>query len=259
MRFSNGSPDIVAEECRADPVLRRWLAEPWIDPRALRAQAMVRPFARYVVADDFLRPEQVSALRAAVSGLSYQLDYPDLHYHAEAVRLDAPSNDQGVELFLHPLWHAWVACVLNVTLTDPGRTVIRARRHPRCSRGFWIHTDRDPIHAKAAAALIYLTPDWRLHDGGLLQLWEAESMMSGTPIYWADYHDRALDFLHHARELDIEVATIDGFSPMRVRLLDRIVPAENRLVLLDFQAGPTYHSITPTRDRVREGIVQWLY
>ena len=263
MQFSSGSLDDAAlvSACQADPVLRRWLHRSWLDPRPLLEQSLVRPFVRYLVVDDLLLPERLDELQESYASLSVSPDYPDLNYDAEAVRIDRRTDLVGAELFLHPLWHAWVAFALGASLHRPGHSVVRYRRHPPFSRGFWIHTDRDRRQPKAAAAMLYLGRDWHFRDGGLLQLWEVSPLLhADTPLLrWDDYRERRLSFLEGAHTLQIEAAAIEELVPVQARLLEQIVPRRNRLVLLDFQAGPSYHSITPTQERVREGVVQWLY
>lgn len=262
--FCLGKPfdvDSFVAACRTDAALRSWLAEPWLDPRPLRDQVLACGSVRYVVVDGLLLPARMDEIRLMHETLALVPDYPDLNYDAHASRLDGRDVGPVMEFLLHPLWHAWVAFVLGVELRNPGRTVIKARRHAPESKGFWVHTDRDDAQPKAAAALLYSNPDWRVEDGGLLQIWDVEPLPADKSDFlrWDDYRGRSLDFLHGAVELDIEVAAVVGLAPMRSRLVDSIAPLDNRLVLLDFQAGESYHSISPLRNRARNGIVQWLY
>ncbi|MCB9765937.1 MAG: hypothetical protein H6739_39550 [Alphaproteobacteria bacterium] len=242
-------------------VLQAWLRPELLDPRALQEQARARPFERYLVVDDLLRPEALEALQAAWATLPLVPDSPDLNYDALAMRLDGDPASPGHELWTSPAWHDWVARALDITLRQPGRTVVKARRHPPDSLGFWPHTDRDPEACKSAAALLYLTPDWRAADGGLLQLWEVETLDPAPAglLRWDAFVGRPLGFLEEATTLEVEVAAPVGVRPARARLLAQVVPQANRLVLLDFQRGPAYHSITPNRRRSRQGVVQWLY
>ncbi len=263
MASFSGSTDgaAVASACRRDPLLRAWLREPWIDPRVLHEQALARPFVRYVVVDDLFHPERLATIMAAYEDLTFYEDDPGLSYDSHAARVDNRAEMPGMELFMHPLWHAWVASVLGVRLREPGQSVVKLRRHPRWSRGFWIHTDRDSRRPKTAAVLAYFNRAWRVEDGGLLQLWEVRRSSPGSrPVFrWNDFVDARLDFLEDSRSLMIEAAAVEGVELVEARLLDQIVPRFNRIVLLDFDHSEAFHSVTPSHGRERKGILQWLY
>lgn len=257
-RSSEGAE--IAAAVAASEVVRSWIRPEWHDPTPLAVQAWARDAVRYVVADDFFEPAKLDALHEHHGRLEYSQDDVGLNYDSTAIRVDKQPDVVGTELLLDPVWHRYAAFVLGASLNAPGRTVVKYRRHPPGSNGFWPHTDRDPEHPKALAVLGYLNRGWKGEDGGLLQLWATEPADDAElAVRWDDWENRELDFLERSPELTIEVAAELGVRPMHARVLDQVVPRYNRVVFLDFQTTPSFHSITPTGPRPREGFVQWLY
>ena len=251
----------IARAVERHAVLSGWIRPEWHDPRPLAEQARVRPWVRWVVADDFFEEHRLDALVAHHSQLEYAEDDVGLNYHSTAARVDGRPEVTGAELLLEPLWHRYAAFVMGAVLVQPGRTVIKYRRHPPDARGFWLHTDRDHGQPKALAVLGYLNRGWRAEDGGALQLWATEPAgpEDPQPLRWADFEGRRLEFLRREVALVIEAADVVGVLPVRARLLDQVLPRYNRLVFLDFQSGPGFHSVTPSEGRTRAGFLQWLY
>ncbi|KFA94040.1 hypothetical protein [Archangium violaceum] len=251
-----------ARACREDPVLRGWLRPEYLDPRPLREVALARPYVRWAVADHFFREGPLQHLMRRHARLKFTDDDVGLNYHSNAVRVDGKPGEVGLDLLAHPLWHRYAAFVLGAELRMPGTTVVKYRRHPARSRGFWLHTDRDRERPKALAVLAYYNKGWRASDGGLLQLWDVRPLRSAArhQVYrWKAYRGRSLSFLERQTVLRIEAADVEGLVLVEARLVDQIVPAYNRVVFLDFQHTPSFHTVTPSHGRVREGFLQWLY
>jgi hypothetical protein len=270
MRYSNGYADLLkmdgkslAAACQRDPVMKQWLRPEWLDPRPLREQALARPIVRWAVADNFFKQIAVETLSKEFETLEFIEDDVGLAYHSNAIRADRHRNLVGMRLFSRPIWHAYASFVVAAELKMHGRTVVKYRSHPARSRGFWLHTDRDREFPKALAVLGYLNERWNASDGALLQLWETipatVTPSSCKLIRWRNFANRKLSFLTKAKTLMIEAADIDGFQTLQARLLDQILPEFNRLVFLDFQTTSSFHSVSPSGRRVRNGFVQWLY
>lgn len=261
MYFTSTQVKELIQAVKESPVLSAWIRPEWHDPRPLAEHACTREILRWVSADDFFDEAHLDALQEAHRKLELAEDDVGLLYHSHAARVDKRPEVAGTELLLDPLWHRYTAYVLGATLWIPGRTVIKYRRHPPGSRGFWPHTDRDHENPKALAVLGYLNRGWRAEDGGLLQLWEMSEVQPDdpAPYYWDEWDGRALEFLERDQSMIIEAADVLGVRPMRARRLDQIVPRYNRIVFMDFQTTPSFHSITPTGAKPREGFVQWLY
>ncbi len=249
------------ERFRTSAVLGRWLKEKWLDPRPLRQQAHSRSLVRWAIADDFFREEELDRLIEEHHRLAFLNDDVGLPYHSTAIRADKQPGLVGLDLMLNPIWHEYAAFVVGGSLFKPCHTVVKYRRHPPHARGFWIHTDRDPERPKALAILGYYDRDWTTTDGGLLQLWAMKDAVDvGQHIFRiAEYEGMRLDFLEHEREVDIEAAGEDGFRLIHAQLIDQIVPCYNRVVFLDFQTTPAFHSVSPSGSRARNGFLQWLY
>ncbi len=268
MRSSSGSRDearrdaAFARACRADPILRAWIQPEYLDPRPLREDARARRSPRWVVANHFFVERRLEELARRHARLAFAADDVGLNYHSTAARIDRLEDEVGLELFHHRRWQRYAAFVLDTELRDAGRTVVKYRKHPPAARGFWIHTDRDPVRSKALAVLGYLNRGWRSSDGGLLQLWDARPRRPGSRRAlrrWDAFDGARLSFLEREPIVDVEAAAPRGLTTVEARLVAQIVPAWNRVVFLDFRSGPAYHSVTPSGRRARMGFLQWLY
>lgn len=241
-------------------LLDEWLAPQWRDPAQARARALYVGPPRFAIADGILRPAKLKVLKELVAALPMELDYPDLNYDAHARRIDQELSAHGLEFFGSAEWHEWLAELVRVNLLNLGHTVIRARRHYPGSRGFWIHTDRDPHRPKRLAALLYLNDHWCEGDGGVLQVWRTRAVTSSEVpcLQYADYIGKELDFLVDASQINIHAGAEEGLERVEAILEANIAPIANRLVVLDFVNDPCYHSVTPSNS-LRKGLVQWLY
>lgn len=261
-RVSRHSARYRPESLMRDPVLRKWIQPQHLDLVRLRETVLVKPTLRYLVLDDFFREDMIATLISHHASLHFEDDEPETNYHATAVRTDrALKIHAGSELFLRRAWHRYLAYIVAARLRRPGRTVVKYRRHPPRARGFWIHTDRDPDMPKALVVLGYFNRDWRAKHGGMLQFWRAYQAAPSAPAphRWDDYLGKRLSFLTDQPRLTIELPTEHGKMTAVVDLLDQILPVYNRVVICNFQHDASYHSITPSNGRARDGFMQWLY
>ncbi|MBR1033800.1 MULTISPECIES: hypothetical protein [Bradyrhizobium] len=258
---SPAEANTFAAHCRSDAVLSKWLSPEQRDPRALRAAARSRPQVKWAVADDFFLPERIEELAAEHSTLAFEEDDVGLNYHSNAVRVDRLASVSAMTLFRSSSWRMYVAFVTGA-IPSAARTVVKFRSHPKQARGFWPHTDQDHHTSKSAAVLGYFNRNWTSRDGGLLQLWHVwpDKALQGDVIFrWHDFIDKRLDFLEGATEIAVEIVTENGGRIVCASLLDQIVPQYNRVVFLNFQHSPAFHSVTPSFDRERNGFVQWFF
>jgi hypothetical protein len=219
---------------------------------------MARPMVRWAVADDFFRLERIEALIAEHDKGGFQQDDVGLNYDSLAVRLDSGAETGAMALLGSPSWQRYARLVAGTRLAQ-SRTVVKFRRHPPNSLGFWPHTDRDG--AKALAVLGYFNRDWQAGDGGLLQLWDVRTARDpqARPWRWADFIGRRIDFIENSRAILVEAAGETGPEIVDAFLLDQIVPNFNRVVFLNLEHSPAFHSVTPTYARPRNGFLQWMY
>jgi hypothetical protein len=250
------------------PALARWLAPRYLDPdriAALVQTASAKPNMRYLVLDDFFRGDALDELIAHCKtlGFSEELDRRDgtawLLYDG-AVKF-ANATDRGWDLFADPSWHAYCALLVGSSFPRPPRHVVKLRYHKPDATGFWIHSDAREGE-RSLVAIAYFNREWRVEDGGLLQLWREDeaSALNVPEVDWPD-PTRALDVLASKR---IRTRTPGGGfrdEPDRARdlvLVDQVVPEYNRLFLCNLQTNPAWHSVTPSRGRARYGFVQWI-
>lgn len=173
-----------------------------------------------------------------------------------AVVFAKPGEHFGSELFFDDEWHQYLSFLCHGDLQLPTATEVKLRWHKPDADGFWIHTDST---IRSLVAICYFNKDWRVADGGLLQLWKADQAVGGTaPLI--DNPKGRLDFLTQYKR--IRTSSPGGGFPNKrphdMVLIDQIVPVYNRLFLCNYRDDPAYHSVTPSNGRARTGFVQWL-
>jgi hypothetical protein len=247
-------------EFQNDPILQKWIQPQYLAPQSLRDAVEAQPCIKYLVADDFFNTKPLDDLIQKHHQLAFQEDDIGLHYDSTAVRIS--SHDEcSAELFFHKRWHEYCEYIVGAHLRKLGETLVKLRRHPEGAKGFWIHTDVSENESKAMTVLGYFNKGWSKQDGGLLQLWRTYTLNDNhAPVYrWKDYEDRRLSFLSKETRFSITAVAPVGLLPLEVELLEQIEPIYNRVVFCDFQRNPAFHSITPSNNRARNGLVQWLY
>lgn len=252
-----------------DAVLCDWINASYLDPQRLRAlqmRAAGLPLARYLVLDNFFCERALEQLIDQHNRLEFSNDDEGLNFDSRVV-IPLPGREHGCDLFFSPMWHHYIATALGVEIQNPGRAMVRLRRHDGQARGFWPHSDRvmDERGFRTATVLCYFNREWRIADGALLQIWHSTSReVSDTDrnaaLRWSDYFGQRLDFLDDAHELTIEVPEGSaGVSVHRLLLIDQIPPECNRVVICDLTSTLMIHSVTPSAGRTRDGFVQWIY
>jgi hypothetical protein len=240
-------------------LLESWIADSYLASE--RVQALVessaaKPVARYLVLDDFFRPEAAGRLRDHALKLRFTPD--DRHVNSRRYECElkqADSSDVGWDLFSAPEWHAYCAKLVGATISSPSKHGLKFRRHPEDAVGFWIHTDFAPGE-RSIIVMVYLNESWRLSDGALLQMWrENETLAPGAPKYELQDPERKVP-----HEIRFHTSTAEGVAPKPrdFVLVDQIVPEYNRLFVCNLQASPGWHSVTPSRGRPRYGMAQWI-
>lgn len=238
--------------------LDHWLRPEHRNPWPLFQDALARPYGRTLIIDHFLTDEALATIDASFAKRTFTPDNEGLPYDSRSSLVS--TDDELGEFFHDREWIEWLHAALGQSLPDRFGVITSARMNPKEALGFWPHVDDLPGIPRRIAVLIYLTPEWRAEDGGLLQLWQelpaAEAL--GEPLHWADQLHRRLDVLDHQRELYLELGGPWYLPKTHLRLIDQIIPMRNRAVLFALHPERMIHSVTPSRGRERYAILQWI-
>ena len=229
----------------------------------IRETILAKPSVKYIVLDDFFKINQLDKLISHHSLLTFNEEI-DRRAHKTgewlpydgAVVFAQPNVHFGSELFFDEEWHRYLAYLCHCDLKFPTSTEVKLRWHRKDADGFWIHTDST---IRTLVAIHYFNKNWKVSDGGLLQLWRADEA-SADDVFTVDCPKGRLDFLTQHQRIRTS-SPGGGFmdsKPHDMVLLDQIVPTYNRLFLCNYQYDPAYHSVTPSNGRERIGVVQWI-
>lgn len=244
----------------------------WINPYYLtddavediRESVLAKPAIRYTVLDNFFKTDKLDQLIAHHHTLQFSEDMDrrspkngELLPYDGSVCFAQPGVHFGSDLFFDDEWHRYCCYLTDTKLNFPAGTEIKLRYHRPHADGFWIHTDST---IRSVVAITYFNKNWRLSDGGVLQLWRIDEATDPNAFTIESPKGR-MDFLtQHTR---IRTRTPGGGFPDKrshdLVLIDQVVPAYNRIFLCNFQHSPAYHSVTPSGDKARLGFVQWLF
>lgn len=262
-----GGQSVDPWKLAVSPVLQKWINPYYLEPEVMaakRTSACAKPLVRYAILDDFFRVSAFDELIARHRELEFVPDDVGLNFDSSVVFAEA-NKHFGSELFFSTDWHEYVSYIVGSDLLAPGRTLVRLRRHDPTAHGFWPHSDwvNDERGRRAAFMLAYFNKDWRLEDGGIFQLWHPQPVTNGDAgalHRWNDYCGKRLSFLEAGEDVFVEVPVGSlGFRKKKLTLIDQILPEYNRVMICDLTSDPVLHSVSPSRGRLREGFVQWVY
>lgn len=244
----------------------------WINPRYLddavveriREDVSAKPGAKYTVLDDFLLESKLQELLEQHKTLQFneELDRRApgtgewLPYDGALVYAK-PGEHIGSDLFFSEEWHRYLAYLTHCQMDFPTQTDVKLRWHQKDAHGFWVHTD---AVFRTMVAILYFNRDWKVEDGGLLQLWRPDEALAAD-VFEVNRPKGRMDFLAHQKRIRTSTPG-GGFKDHKgakdLVLVDQIVPAYNRIFINNYQDDPAYHSVTPSNGRERTGLVQWL-
>lgn len=254
----------VGPDFQSDSILKKWIQPRYLDPetiRTIRESSLAKPYMKYAVLDDFFNTDILSEYVEHHKRLDFQSDDYGRAYDSSVVFAEK-DKQFGSELFYHIPWHQLAAKYVGTELRDTsGKTIIKLRRHDPYAKGFWIHTDTAQTNPSSMVMLMFLNRGWTAQDGSLHQLWI--HLDEGQEIEDVEYplethKDKRLDFLDERYSLTTELAGTT-LLPGKALLIDQIIPSYNRVVFCDFVQDPAYHSVTPSNEKTRYAVVQWLY
>lgn len=243
----------------------------WINPiylnedyiESLQETLIAKPEMKYLVLDNFFKTDKLDVMIKKHGSLNfsekkdmYSHDGQILPYDGAVKFMD--SFDYGYKLLFSKEWEEYIRRLVCVKSTDKTHSTVKLRYHRPHAKGFWIHTDSI---TRKLVFICYFNKNWKVSDGGLLQLWRVDESKDGNAIKVRATTDEKMDFLNHNIRLNTDTpggGLPDERTDVDFVLVDQIVPIYNRVFICNFEENPTYHSVTPSGERARIGFVQWL-
>lgn len=246
-------------------LLKSWLNEQYLDVNYIEdlAETMkAKPEIKYLVLDNFFKKEKIDKFIEDNKKLNFseKLDMitsdGELLPYDSAVSFMTPNN-YGYELLFSKEWFNYLSKLTSHSVSDKSYTEVKLRYHKAHAKGFWIHTDSGE---RNIVFICYFNKNWKVTDGGMLQLWRMDECECENTIVADGKMDYKMTYLNNSRLHTSNPG--GGFSdgkPHDLVLVDQILPIYNRVFISNLQANPTFHSVTPSEDKERTGFVQWIY
>tara|TARA_Y100000004_G_C8869902_1_gene392785 strand:- start:79 stop:852 length:774 start_codon:yes stop_codon:yes gene_type:complete len=246
----------------------------WINPiyleesyiRLLQQTLKAKPEVKYLVLDNFFKTEKLDELIRRHKNLNFS-EKKDMYSHIDGSLLPydgavkfMDKSDYGFDFLFSKQWTNYLKRLVSFKYKDRTDTVVKLRYHKPHAKGFWIHTDS--IQWKIVC-ICYFNKDWKVSDGGLLQLWRPDECTLETALKVSPSTDSKMEFL--SENIRLNTAQVGGRFPdgdnrdnIDFVLIDQIIPAYNRVFICNTEKNYGYHSVTPSNERERTGFVQWI-
>lgn len=234
--------------------------------KVLKETVKSRPISKYLVLDNFFKEDVLNQIIEEHHYLSFNEKADRTGPKGEWLPYDGAlagcKRDSVLGQLLYSTeWHNLLLNLVNLPQT-PRTEEIKLRHHREDAHGFWLHSDAGGGGggARDLVAIAYFNKDWTIENGGMLQLWRLdEGNLLETPTYtFQDALQGPMDFLNLPRIKARPAGVFPFEEPHDLVLVDQILPVYNRLFICNFKDEPAYHSVTPSKGKVREGFVQWL-
>lgn len=251
-------------------ILQHYINPIYLDERYIRVlkeTVKAQPVSKYLVLDNFFREDILDEIIEEHKQLRFNEAADRLGTDGAWLPYDSALAGCKMESKLGNLLYSeeWMQFTTDlVGLPQQARkTEIKLRYHSPEADGFWIHTDQSGSvnGARDLVVIGYYNKDWTYDDGGLLQLWRLdETTLPDTPLYtFEDALAGPMNFLNQSRIKALPAGANNSITkPQDFLLMDQIIPAYNRVFICNFKEEPAYHSITPSKGKVRQGFVQWF-
>ena len=243
----------------------------WINPiyleesyiQLLQQTLAAKPEAKYLVLDNFFKKNKLDELIRRHKHLNFS-EKQDMHSddgrllpYDGAVKF-MEESDYGFDFLFSEQWSNYLKKLVSLEYKDETETTVKLRYHKPHAKGFWIHTDS--IDWKVVC-ICYFNKEWKVSDGGLLQIWRPDECNFDTTPKVRESTDFKMEFLTNNIRLNTD--SVGGCNPddrtsVDFVLMDQIIPAYNRVFISNIEANLTYHSVTPSNERERTGFVQWI-
>lgn len=244
----------------------------WINPiyleesyiRLLQQTLAAKPEAKYLVLDNFFRTNKLDELIRRHKHLEFS-EKQDMYSHIDGSLLPydgavkfMDNSDYGFDFLFSEQWSNYLKKLVSLEYKDETETTVKLRYHKPHAKGFWIHTDS--LDWKLVC-ICYFNKEWKVSDGGLLQIWRPDECNFDTTPKVRESTDSKMEFL--ANNIRLNTDSVGGCNPdertsVDFVLMDQIIPAYNRVFISNIETNFTYHSVTPSNERERTGFVQWI-
>lgn len=235
--------------------------------KSLQETVKSKPVAKYLVLDNFLTTEFIEKIIAEHNNVDFNINLNKsgapghlLPYHGSSGWCP---TDSLLGTFLYSEeWHKYALNLFEMTPLEKRDTEVELRRHEADAGGFWMHTDTMGGGAgpRDLVITLYYNKDWSYENGGMLQFWRMDEIdLPDTPLYTEkDGVSGPMDFYNQPRIKLSPSGSYPYNEPHDFILIDQVLPIYNRIFLLNAQAGNDYHSVSPSKGKIREGFVQRL-
>jgi hypothetical protein len=261
---------IIKKEEDIVNILEQYINPMYLDPRyikVLKETVKSRPISKYLVLDNFFLESVLDQIIEEHQKLSFNEKADRTGVNGQWLPYDGalagckPDSLLG-RLLYSKEWHEFLLDLVNLPQV-PRKEEIKLRHHKEEAHGFWLHSDAGGGGGgrRDLVAITYFNKDWTVEDGGMLQLWRLdEGNLPETPTYtFQDALAGPMDFLNQPR-IKARPAGVYPFGndPHDLVLVEQILPVYNRIFICNFRDEPAFHSVTPSKGKVRQGFVQWL-
>lgn len=251
-------------------VLEKFINPMYLDPnyiKVLKETVKSKPISKYLVLDNFFKEDILNQIIEDHQKLQFDEKMDRTGSDGSWLPYDGalagchPKSFLG-ELLYAKEWQDFVLDLVNLPVT-PRQTEIKLRHHREEAHGFFMHSDAGGGGggARDLVAITYFNKDWSYEDGGMLQLWRLdEANLPETPTYiYQDALKGPMNFLESPRIKTRPAGLYPyGGNLSDFVLVDQILPVYNRMFICNFKDEPAYHSVSPSKGKVRQGFVQWL-
>jgi hypothetical protein len=250
-------------------ILKDYINPLYLDSKyieTLKETVKSKPISKYLVLDNFFIEEVLDQIIEEHHQLNFDEKADRTAASGQWLAYDGALAGCNPESLLGRLLYSqeWQRFALDLMgLPDTQRkTEIKLRQHRKDADGFWLHSDAGGGGggARDLVAITYYNKDWKAEDGGLLQLWRLDDVdLPNTPLYThADGLKGPMKFLNQPRIKARPAGVFPYNEPRDFILVEQVLPVYNRIFLCNFKEEPAYHSVTPSKGKIREGFVQWL-
>ena len=246
--------------------LEKWINPIYLDEnyiQLLQQTLLAKPEAKYLVLDNFFRTNKLNEMIQRHKRLKFS-ERKDMYSHdGQLLPYDGAVKfmnrfDYGYDILFSKEWEKYVRKLVSLDYEGEVFTQVKLRYHKPHAKGFWIHTDS---LKRKIVCICYFNKNWKVSDGGLLQLWRPDECMLETTLKVSHSVDSKMEFLSNNTRLN--TSSVGGRSPddrdsIDFVLTDQIIPAYNRVFIANLESNLTYHSVSPSNERERTGFVQWM-
>jgi hypothetical protein len=246
-------------------LLKKWINPIYLDENYiedLKETVKSKPEIKYLVLDNFFNIDKLERFIEEHEKLVFD-DFLDQYSEDGKHHLPYDSALQwmnrgncGYDFLTSNEWFNYLLNLFSLQIRNKCWPEIKLRKHRAHANGFWVHSDSN---VRDLVFISYFNKNWKVEDGGILQLWRIDECRSQNTTIAQPELDRKMTCLNNIR-----INAKPGGWPYiengyDLILVDQILPIYNRVFICNLKANPTLHSVTPSNTKERLGFVQWLH